>query len=273
MEHAGIRKLEAADYEHPLDRAALKAIKKIPLLGIAVTKYIDFWMKVNIKVAIDGNHMLITPQTSPRVYKLKQKALSRLNMPQDQDYPLYQKLEWDYNAYTIGVKKSVIVLNSSIVEDLTDNELLFIIGHEMGHIKSGHVLYYQMAQMMLSQASGYMPALLTASMQLALLEWARKSELTADRAGLLACGDIDAACLTMAKLMGMPTDAEYFHPSMESIICQAKEFNAADFDQSSKIAYYIATAQLNHPWGAIRINEMQEWVQSDDYRNIITTIR
>ena len=267
MSNIDTKRLESTDYEHPLDREALKALKKIPLLDKVVTEYIEFLIKMNMKVVIDGNDMLVTPQTSPRVHRLKQTAQKRLNM--QQDYPLYQHLEWDYNAFTSGIKEPFLVFNSSVVQDLTDNELLFIIGHELGHIKSNHVLYKSMAKMILGEASAFTNVLVSTGVQLALFEWSRKAELTADRAGLLACNDIDASCRAMAKLMGTPADANYFTPSMESIVEQAQEFNFADLQWQSKIAYVYLTVENTHPWGAVRISEMQKWIQTGDYRELL----
>jgi len=261
-----VKRLESVDYEHPLDREALKMIKRLPLLDTIVQAYINFWMKMNVKVAIHGNDMLVTPETFPRVHRLKQKALQRLNLPQD--YPVYMHLEWDYDAYVVGVDHPVIVLNSYLVQDFTDDELLFVLGHEMGHIKSGHILYYQMVKMIVNRASRFTHALLTAGMQLALFEWARKSELTADRAGLLVCGDTGVACSAMAKLMGVATDAKYFTPSMESIIEQAEGLDMADAQWNSKIIYFIATSLMSHPWLSLRINEIQKWGQTEQYHDV-----
>lgn len=39
------------------------------------------------------------------------------------------------------MKEPFIVLDSALVELLTPTQLQFVLGHEVGHIASGHVLY------------------------------------------------------------------------------------------------------------------------------------
>ena len=53
------------------------------------------------------------------------------------------------NAQAIGVDKPFIVLNSALVESLNEEELLAVIGHELGHCLSGHVLYKTLLQLIL----------------------------------------------------------------------------------------------------------------------------
>ena len=260
------KRLESTDYEHPLDREALKALRKIPGIDKVAAAYLEFLTKINIKVELLGNDLLITPKTSPRIHRLKQIAMKRLDIKQD--YPVYQHLEWDYNAFAIGAKEPVIMLNSSVVQDLSDTELLYVIGHEMGHIKSGHVLYRAMTQWILDGMSVFLSNFVTAGLRLALYEWSRKSELTADRAGLLACDDLDACLLAEAKLMGMPTDTTWFTPSQESVVEQAQGFDFNDFELPGKIAYFFLTLDRTHPWGALRIRELQKWVQTAQYHDL-----
>ena len=52
---------------------------------------------------------------------------------------------WALYAFAIGMEKHTIVITSGLVELLEDDELRFVIGHELGHIKSGHMLYRTMA--------------------------------------------------------------------------------------------------------------------------------
>ena len=82
---------------------------------------------------------------------------------------------------------------------LTDAELMFIIGHEMGHIKSEHVLFHTLSYWMSEGVSIFFRwALIPA--QTALWAWQRRSEITADRAGLITIQDIDCACSALVKL-------------------------------------------------------------------------
>ena len=62
---------------------------------------------------------------------------------------------------------------------------------------------------------------------MALLGWSRKSEFTADRAGLLACRDRDIAVKAISKLSGIPK--EYSSQiSIDTLISHASEFTNMD---------------------------------------------
>jgi len=100
------------------------------------------------------------------------------------------------------------VVTSGLLELLTDDELLYVFGHELGHWQANHVLY-KMASHLISEAAATIAdytlglgRLLTAPLQLAILKWDRCSELTADRAGLLVVRRADVAIRTLMKLTG-----------------------------------------------------------------------
>ena len=65
----------------------------------------------------------------------------------DVDEPeLYVQLDPVPNAFTYGHTRPFIVLTSGLVDMLDDEERFYVIAHELGHIKAGHVLYTVLAQ-------------------------------------------------------------------------------------------------------------------------------
>ena len=91
-----------------------------------------------------------------------------------------------YNAYTAGVRRTFVVINSSVVDEFSEPELRYIIGHELGHIKSGHVLYHSIGRALFrySQIIFQMfPAaqLIFVPLAVAYYEWVRRSEFSCDR--------------------------------------------------------------------------------------------
>ena len=81
------------------------------------------------------------------------------------------------------------------------DELRFIIGHEMGHVALGHTWLNSLVGGMAGiPSSSTSSAILT----LAFLSWNRTCELSADRAGLLACGSLDKAVSSLIKLVAGP---------------------------------------------------------------------
>src|SRR5690606_39311393 len=110
-----------------------------------------------------------------------------------------------------GMDRPFIILNSGSIRLLDDeDELRFLLGHELGHVLSGHVLYRTMLVLLIQLAQMGFPVigLAARAVLVALLEWGRKSELSSDRAGLLAMQNPEAALSTMMKLAGGGTDEE-----------------------------------------------------------------
>jgi Zn-dependent protease with chaperone function len=113
-------------------------------------------------------------------------------------------------AFTFGSTQTpVIVLNSRLVRDITQSELRALLGHEMGHIKSGHLLYHSLAERLVDGAQvsfslmGF--KMISTPLRLALLAWKRESEFTADRAAVLVSRSPHDFVMMLAKVAGTPT--------------------------------------------------------------------
>lgn len=255
--------INVADYEHPTDRTALAALQSIPLLYKVLTWWLNFRVKTDVMIDYRGNGLEVTEKTCPRVWKLKQVALDRLSI--NDDIPIFITREWEYNAFATGVTTPMIVLHSGIVEDFTDDELLYIIGHEMGHIKSKHMLYHYMAGTVAQWAfnSNIVSAVVMQTIVVALMEWQRKSELTADRAGFIANQNKDACIWGMMKLMGLPEDygdTNKYNFSIDDVFEQYKESREEMKDSIyTKLIYAYITAKIDHPWTIERVHELDKW--------------
>lgn len=185
-------------------------------------------------------------------------------------------IEWDYsvNGGTIGSENPIIILNSGAIDLLTEDELRYVIGHEVGHIKSGHMLYHIMAEIIpllggiLGTVTLGIGELISTGLKLALLHWHRMSEFTADRAGLLACQNEDAAINAMIKMAGAPK--RFFDRiDRDQFIEQAREFKGYDYDGLDKVGKTLLIMESTHPWTVMRASEILDWVESGAYNEII----
>jgi len=185
-------------------------------------------------------------------------------------------VQWDtnINAYTSGDDEPLIVLTSGAIDRLSEPELGYIIGHEVGHIKSRHTKYHMVAQS-LSSLSGIIGDLtlgigniVTKSLEFALLRWSRMSELTADRAGLLACQDFESAASCLMKISGLPENY-YSTTNVNHFLEQANEFRSLEVDTFYKWTKIAMTLTLAHPWTVLRASELTKWIDMGSYSNII----
>lgn len=109
------------------------------------------------------------------------------------------------NAFTSGSEEhAFLILNSAILNLLTAYELTAVLGHELAHIKSGHMLYHTLAEVLAGginlSASFLGLGIISFPVRLALLSWHRESEVTADRGSLLVVNDISVIKSYMTKL-------------------------------------------------------------------------
>jgi hypothetical protein len=152
-----------------------------------------------------------------------------------------------------------------------DTEALrFAIGHEMGHVLSGHALYRTLLFRLLRLLDGlsWLPAGYWGlrAVIAALREWFRKAELSADRAGLL-CSQDPAVVLRAHVLMAgatVPADVD-----TAEFLRQAADYES-EGDIRDSVLKLLNTVDLTHPLSVVRAAELQKWAASAEYRAILT---
>src|SRR5207244_4336055 len=168
------------------------------------------------------------------------------------------------NAGAYGMERPFIVINSGALKLLDDDEMRALLGHEVGHVMSGHALYHTLLVLILNVSLGFLPFLAGIALlpiQLALLEWFRKSELSSDRAGLLASQDPNASLRMFLKMAGGGDMAEM---DLNTFLIQAKEYEETGgaLDRVFKI---LNTLGASHPFNTLRAAELQRWIEAGHY--------
>jgi len=263
--------LTADSYEHPFDRKALEALESTPGLTL-VGNYITSNLVERVyNVQYTGSHLKVTKEAYPRIYEYLEYACKILDVKQIPE--LY--IEWGYNinACTVGSENPIIVINSGLIDLCDDDEIMFVIGHELGHVKSNHMLYHMMAQV-LNVIISMIPFgdVASAPLQYALYYWSRMSEFTADRAGLLCCQNKDAAIRAFMKMAGMPIK-QYSDMHYDTFIQQAKDFKLLDYEGMNKVVKLISIADESHPWTVMRAAELLNYISSNEIRELLQTYK
>lgn len=264
--------LQTKDYEHPFDRAALDAMRALPMFDRVMNFFLN-WTTIKWEtVGLCGSAFHVTERSCPELYGMVSDVARTLEI--DHIPEIYTEWTYGINAYTTGHKDdTILVLFTGAVDLMPEQELKYIIGHEMGHIKSGHVLYKVMAQFLgqIIEHAGILGNL-ASPIQYAMGYWNRMSEFTADRAGLLACQDLDASLSAIMKMAGLPK--KYFNIADPHIFAeQAQEFLIRYGDTANTIIKNISIMDDSHPWTVLRASELIKWVESGEYEKIVNKPR
>lgn len=272
MERKTLTGLRPQYYEHPFDKRALDSLEGAPGLETLVRKCNEYGIERLLRIRYTGSNLRVNADNFPEIHEKVRVACEILDLPKLPD--IYIQADGSLNAFTAGTEQPILVLNSGCIDLLSDDELFFVIAHEIGHMKSGHVLYYQIAEFlpvigeMIGAATLGVGGLFSMGLEVALLNWQRMSEFTADRAGLLACQDADTAIRAMMKIAGLP---QKFYGSIntEDFIAQAREFTGFDVSKLDRIAKAVSIMGESHPWTVMRAHEFLKWIESGDYDRML----
>lgn len=265
--------LNHREYEHPFDKAALQTLEKTPALPLILKAFNKNTLDKLFKLQHAGSKVEISELHFPKLYRIFLKACEILNVKAIPKFYLFE--DYNVNAYATGFTYPIVSLSSGILERLNERELMFIIGHELGHIKSEHLLYHQLATWLptIGRFLGYLTLgigdLVATGLQYSLLYWYRMSEYTCDRAGLLTVQDKQAAISALSKLGGYTTSTEYGTFSTEAYLEQVDRFEDLDFDQLDKLVKNIAIMDSSHPWTTLRVKYIKKWYEQGDYENVL----
>ncbi len=252
-------------WEHPTDRAALGALQKIPGFDTVVRKVFGTLGERNIRMSYQAESLRVGPRQYPDLYRLLEQVCHTLDAEVPELYISQTPLA---NAGAVGVDHPFIVVNSSLVELLTPTQLSAVLGHEVGHILSEHVLYRTLLFLLLDFSRPLMPIVgqATLPITLALSEWHRKAQLSSDRAGLLAVQDLGASLGGLAVLAGGIRGRESMI-DLESFADQARDHRDANgIDGYFK---FMATIRRQTPFPVVRAAELQAWVDGGAYDEIV----
>ncbi len=258
-------------FEHPTDRSALQALRATPGLDWVFRKFNEFGGDRAAKLHCLSDMVRVSPKQFPVLHNMLVESCEILDMPVPQ---LYVDQNPCANAYTTGVESPLIVLNSGLLDLLDESEWRVIIGHELGHIKSGHVMYRQiavfLARLFLFIGARTFGIGRTVGMGLfyAFFHWYRQSELTADRAALLVSQDHEAVMNSLMKLAG-GSRRLYEEMDREAFLQQGRDYQEMGKDILNQYINMGRTLGSTHPFPAVRALEAEGWANSNEWKAIM----
>jgi len=255
------------EWEHPADRAALAALKKIPGFDDIIRFFVGLTSEKAVRLIFLASSVRVSEKQFPRVYHLLEEACAVLDAREIPE--LYITQTPILNAGAVGVQKPFVTINSGLVDSFSDDELLAVISHEVGHILSGHVLYKTLLWFLMNATLGLMNLPLGQLAVLAIVgalkEWDRKSELSADRAGLLVVQNPQVSYTTLMKLAG---GRDVDQMNIDEFFKQAEEYEGSG-NLLDGLYKFLNLFGQSHPFPVLRLTEIKRWAESDGYSKIM----
>jgi Zn-dependent protease with chaperone function len=263
--------LSSAAFEHPADRAALEALRRTPGLDRLLKWMSDNGAERFLRIQFTGDAIRVSPRQCPRLYNDLREACAILDVAEPEFYLHQSPIA---NAFAFGMQRYTLVMYTGLIDLLTDTERLEVIGHELGHIKAQHMLYRTMAIVLaeiLKEGVSVITdpgKILTEALLYTFHAWFRKSELTADRAGLLTVQDPEVCISGLLKLTGgSPRLVDDLNT--DEFTKQADLYEDLDEDLLGLFYKYMLTRRQTHPFPALRAREIKEWAASEQYLRLL----
>ncbi len=141
----------------------------------------------------------LTERLSPRIHRIFHDVCRMLEV--DIIPEIYCLPESHINAFaSVDIQKSgkysLVGITSGALERLDDAEIRSVIGHELGHFLFGHI---RLNALLIRDENNPAVTVLPPLGESLFLRWRKKTEISADRSGLLACGEFRSSATALLK--------------------------------------------------------------------------
>jgi Zn-dependent protease with chaperone function len=259
--------ISARAYQHPADRAATAALAKVPYLDQVVRKLISLGYERALRAASLGAAVRLGQHQLPHIWVLHRQVFNSLDMGQAPD--LYLTQFPLANAYAIGTDRPIVMLNSELVRILDEEGQRVVLAHEAAHIQSDHVLYRTALLILLQIGSGARLPILAGlpllAIRMALLEWARATELSCDRAAALVTRDPQAVCHSLMVLTAGEAAEQL---NLDAFVAQGMDYEVSG-SGLERLTKLMQDMNVTHPMPVRRVRLLLDWVREGDYDRMV----
>ena len=211
------------------------------------------------KNILQGHSFKVNEKLAPRLFDSFVDVMKKLDFQESTEFFITNNPE--LNAFAISRlepdESHIININSGLIDKVDDDELKFIVGHEIGHLISNNANIAQLLDFVFVDQEET-PLM----MQHKIAVWDKLSELTADRFGFMACGRLDKVLSCFFKMAsGLSVERLNFDPKAFSL------------ENEEILKYFKETGSgnlLSHPINPIRIKAVELFEQSELYRNLLS---
>lgn len=260
------------DLCHPWDRSALATLRSVPYADKLLEKFFAATLDKLSKFNLMAGAVRISERQAPRLWRLYLEAAGRIDVDPP---PLFVMQNPMMNAFAIGAGSPQVAVTSGLLDGMGDREILGVLGHELTHVKLGHVLYRTLALLIIQGGLSVFDKLmgignvLILPIQLALFRWYQMAELSADRGELIATGSLETFVRTHMLLSG-GTSRFMEELDVSAFVDQAYDAEKLrDEDVLVMVMEMFDGAFRSHPLPAWRVHHGLKWAQTADFFNIL----
>jgi Zn-dependent protease with chaperone function len=264
-------------FRHPLDKQAEEALRAVPGFDLVARKFVEFMYERPQLVSLMGNTLQVGPQQYATLYQMFRACVQALDVQPEPTLFVAQNPQ--VNSYAIGEDHPCIVINTGLLDLLSDDEIRTVMAHELGHVKCGHTTLTQMAIWAMNTATVIgeltfgIGNVVSTGLIYAFYEWRRMAELSCDRAALLATDDWHLVGQTMMRVAG--GSHRFAHElNFDAFEKQAATYQNLDEDGLSQVYKFLLYngggqgAMLSHPFPVDRLSYLKSWANSEEYYRI-----
>ena len=198
-----------------------------------------------------STQLRLTPLLAPRLCRLFEEVKTRLQFLEPVE--LFVQSNSDINGFSLhslsADKPHIVSLTSGMIERMNDEELRFVLGHELGHLHFRHHRPRLVYAALATEEEEDLPARIPPLLQRRMETWERLAELSADRAGFVAiAGHLEPVVSAFFKLTS-GLGPEHLRFDIEAFLHQLGDL--------MQLKRREVLAQFSHPATPVRVRALQ----------------
>ncbi len=255
-------------WQHPAEREAVRALGKVPGLDAIARRLIGALGARSLELTLQGDAVRVGPRQLPDLHGALQEVCEVLDVRED--IALFVTRRPSFSAGAYGLSRPFIILRSEELSLLGRAQWHARLGVEVGHATSGCGTYRTLLAVLDRAAEGRLPSLAELAvlpLKLALQDWSRAADLSADRAGLLAVQDIRAMVRLHLTLAAGHLGGELAELNVDAYLRQAEEHQADSKDDS--LLKVLGALDVSQALLIQRTAELSRWAKGAEYHGIV----
>ena len=213
----------------------------------------DYW-----RSRMEGHCMKVEKDILPDLYAMCQEVKERLNFKDAVDF--YVTGDSTLNAFSVAAEDEdhphIVNINSAMFDLMSEEELRFVIGHELGHIMNKDSALKRLIFFVFPPDKTNPPI----NLQYKIRLHDQLAELVADRYGFLANGNLNA-CVTAFYKMSSGLDLAKMSVSIDALLS----------DNRKRLDYFMKGKGLSrhdHPVNPIRVQAINLFATAKDEKEL-----